>query len=241
MLDLIPITVMVDDCESCKIVVEELISENEIAVDMEGIELGRTGSICVIQICGQNTPVYIFDIFKLGSKIFDEGKLRVLFESRYLKKVMFDVRGDTDALFYQFNVKTERAYDIQVLYHLRFGKSTDRFLAGLKKVMDAAKVIPEEGRNKFAEIKAAGIKLFAPESGGAYSQWTERPLSKELINYACCDVKYLLSMKQKWGGIKWDYLVESIAMQRIAETISNIPVKGKQKAYRDFDLHFGYK
>ena len=39
-------------------------------------------------------------------------------------------------------------------------------------------------------IKARGLKLFAPELGGSYDVFLERPLRPEIVAYCCADVAY---------------------------------------------------
>ena len=48
--------VVVDTVAMCTSTVTKLLSEEAVAVDIEGISLGRDGEICVIQICTSSIP-----------------------------------------------------------------------------------------------------------------------------------------------------------------------------------------
>jgi len=54
-------------------VIRLLREETQLSVDCEGVELGKTGELCLVQVATTQT-VYLFDVVKLGRKIFDQGK-----------------------------------------------------------------------------------------------------------------------------------------------------------------------
>ncbi len=84
-----------------------------IYIDLEGIKLGRLGSISIISLCIAPTQkIYIVDIHVLGSAAFSTtnnsgDSLKAILESATIPKVFFDIRNDSDALFshYQISVK----------------------------------------------------------------------------------------------------------------------------------------
>ncbi len=129
--------VLVDDVDTCSAAVDSLIEEVEVAVDIEGINLGRhPGKVCIVQVCGRASRiVYLFDISSLQGDAFEAGGLVSLLESSDFLKVFFDVRSDTDASFHNHKVRVRGAYDLQVLYHLKFCGQTTNYLTGLKKVL----------------------------------------------------------------------------------------------------------
>ena len=63
--------------------------------------------------------------------------------------------------------------------------------------MDAYLVRDRTRGRELARIKEEGLKLFAPEKGGSYAVWKERPLPEALIKYATSDVSLLLEMVLK--------------------------------------------
>jgi len=195
---------LVDTVEACRKAVDELLLDQEVAVDIEGESLSRDGSIALIQITNgaDDSCVYLFDIHVLRSTAFEEGGLRQLFEDPRIVKIFFDVRADLDALYHIYGIHVRSVYDLQVLYHIKFIDPSNKFLKGLHNaLMDFAKT---EGSTLCAEalmrVKDEGKKLFAPELGGSYSAWTARPLSPVLMEYAVADAKHLQHMKRLWGG-----------------------------------------
>eukprot|EP01023_Acetabularia_acetabulum_P042669 TRINITY_DN4245_c0_g1_i2.p3 TRINITY_DN4245_c0_g1~~TRINITY_DN4245_c0_g1_i2.p3 ORF type:complete len:250 (-),score=26.94 TRINITY_DN4245_c0_g1_i2:111-860(-) len=229
--------VVVDNIHLCQQVVRDLLNENEIAVDMEGINLCRIGELCIIQICGYHTPVYIFDVVTMGYSLFDQGGLASLLENQNILKVVFDGRGDNDALYHQFNVNMNGVYDVQVLYTEVFNNSTDPFLKGLSRCLSSFGEyhLSESERIRLNCIKDRGVQLFAPEQGGSYEVWKQRPLNPDLVEYAACDVRYLLQIKQQWGGSCQSHLIERASSERVTNAISaNIPCKGRYKSRIDW-------
>ena len=139
--------------------------EDEIAVDIEGINLCRDGKICLIQICGRTSPenVYLFDISKLGKSAFMEGRLKELFEDQNIQKIVYDGRGDNDALYHLYQVLMCNVYDLQVLFVQKFSNSNDRFLKGLGTALQKFGL-----STKDIEAKRVGYALFDPKQGGCY-------------------------------------------------------------------------
>ena len=91
--------IVIDTVDACKAAVEELLRSQVVAVDLEGIDLGRhPGRVCIMQVFADKT-VYLFDITTLQNVDgFGEGRLAELLESRATQKVLWDVRADCDAL-----------------------------------------------------------------------------------------------------------------------------------------------
>ncbi|CAK0827933.1 unnamed protein product [Prorocentrum cordatum] len=97
---------LIDTVGECQAAVAQLETENVIAVDIEGIDLGRQGEVCLIQVYGVSSPsVLLFDVFTMGPDAFDSGGLRRLLESDTVTKRIFDVRADGEALNNYHNAK----------------------------------------------------------------------------------------------------------------------------------------
>lgn len=95
----------------------------QIAFDMEGVNLGRYGTTCYIQIRDLSTATtYLVDLLKLGSKAWNtHGKRRTLkqiFEDEAIVKVIYAAGSDADALYHHYNVKPQGVLDVQYLYML---------------------------------------------------------------------------------------------------------------------------
>ena len=128
---------LIDTIESCKIITTYL---NDIcpiiAVDIEGIDLGRSGKICLIQVTDSKST-WLFDITTLGDNAFKEGGLSSIFANDKICKIVYDGRGDCDALYHQFKCEMVNVLDMQVMYVKCSCISSIKFLPGFAKVLAA--------------------------------------------------------------------------------------------------------
>ena len=75
--------------------------------------MSRKGELTITTVATEE-KVYIFDELKLGQLIFTSGLGEVL-KDTFPNKLMFDCRQDSDALWYQFQVKLSGVLDLQLL------------------------------------------------------------------------------------------------------------------------------
>lgn len=240
-----PEPILVDDVSVCQAAVAELLKEPEVAIDLEGVALGRhPGKISILQAVGKHNPdtVYLFDISVLKNDAFEAGRLRDLFASTAVQKIFWDVRADCDALYHNHNVKVENAYDLQILYHLSFIPSSPN-VPGLKTAFaEFGKTeLTEATMNELKAIKEKGLHLFLPEHGGTYAVFEERPLKPVLVQYCAADVKYLLDMKVFWGTADLDSIVLRTTPDRIMKFISGAGRGGDEGQRVDFLVPHGLK
>lgn len=116
--------VQVDTKEALLDALEKLKGFTQYALDCEGIYLGRRGSLTILTVkaideSGDPTlhPAYVFDVQQLdGAMVFDAsgGFLKDMIENPMIKKITFDCRADSDALWHQFRVKLTNVLDLQV-------------------------------------------------------------------------------------------------------------------------------
>ena len=172
-------------------------------LDIEGIRLGRHGSISILQLyhLPQN-HVYLVDIFVLGSKAFDTANrsgttFRTVLESANVPKVFFDVRNDSDALHAQFGVKLQGVHDVQLLEVAtrRWNKTR---LTGLATCIIADLRLSIEDEDLFNATKKKGHALFNPDQGGSYECFNARPISQDLVDYCVQDVTYLPKLFEQY-------------------------------------------
>ena len=206
--------VLIEDEEKIADAISKLKGHENIAVDCEGVDLSRTGTLTVISVACKE-EAFIFDIKKLGTKPFQQG-LQEILESNTPNKLMFDCRNDSDALWHQFQVKLNRVLDIQlmeILYRENKGefdindvekrlvqainrrrgggveKEKPIYLHGLKKV------IGEHLENEeYSSAKSSGM----PDSCLFEQVWDERPLTETLLRYASADVLSLFPLFEKF-------------------------------------------
>ena len=87
-------------------------------IDVEGCKLGRFGTLDLLQIYVLPLrETFIVDVFTLKHAAFDTSfrgtSLRTLLESSSTKKVFFDVRNDSDAMFSLYNVLLGGVVDLR--------------------------------------------------------------------------------------------------------------------------------
>lgn len=247
-------TVLVDTVEKCQNAVAKLLEEKQVAIDIEGVDLSRAGEVCLIQMCGASSPaVYLFDIYTLKDHAFDEGGLKNLLESEQVTKVFYDVRADNDALYHLHGVEVRAAYDVQIMWHVKFQNPAEMHLQGLKRVfgefLQQAQILSPAQMDAMERLKSEGQKLFAPHLGGSYEEWKKRPMSPMLLQYAAVDVNFLLDMKALWTprDSKQAQLLDSVVREMSAtrlKTFLGLPkehaLDNSMNKFRDFEIPDGF-
>ena len=173
--------VWVEDAAGVKESVKELGRDKEIAVDCEGWNLSREGTLDILSIATRHQEVYLFDIAKLGALAFDSGLKRLLESDSGTKtKLMYDCRNDSDALMHLYDVKLAGVLDLQLLEIVHRRKKGQRieFLRGLKKCLDVY-----VSDRKIEGIKKKGIEEIEDGKKKGVNIWAARPLSGELKEY----------------------------------------------------------
>jgi len=187
-----------------------------IAFDTEGHDLSRIGALTVACFLGydpnetpQDQISYVVDVQELGGKrAFEhshEGKnLKSILESSTIRKLMFDVRADSDALYHQYGVRLRCVLDLQVYEQackLQTGwrpyDQRSRWLRGMKNVVP---VYLEY------EIKRALLRASPPHKERD-DAWIIRPMTENMCMYAAADTYSIL------------YLFECFESRNIATTM----------------------
>jgi len=175
--------------------------ENQLVfVDLEGVNLSRFGTVAIIQLLLPPRPiVYLVDVHVLGARAFevttdDNTSLKSILESKTIFKVFFDIRNDSDVLYAHFGVNIAGVIDLQVLeYATRQPRGT--FVNGLAKCIE--KDLPYTPG--WSLVKANGRRLFAPEAGGRYEVFLERPMAADIVKYCEQDVMLMPRLLAVYG------------------------------------------
>ncbi|CAL3966907.1 unnamed protein product [Diplocarpon coronariae] len=201
-------SVFIDTAESLSDFLDELTGDANLQsttpslfVDIEGIDLSRHGSVSLLTIFYLPTKTtYLLDVTTLAASTFstpsstDAGvTLRSIFESPQILKVFFDVRNDSDALFAHFSVALAGVVDLQLLElgSRKGGLARKRLANGLAQCIKYHASLTLEEKEAWGAIKERGRGLFAPEKGGSYEVFDERPLAEEIRAYCVQDVQFL--------------------------------------------------
>lgn len=164
-----------------------------VAVDCEGVQLSRSGRLCLLQVASDDC-IFIFDLVgeteDWAGRFFEQGGLRQLLEAQHIWKVMHDCRHDSDALFHQFGVKLGPVLDTQVVFSVlrRVKGKVPGLPVSLKTLLKKFAGATEEELHMKNSIKDT--------MRGDDDFWLNRPLSATSLRYARLDVEYLLSITQ---------------------------------------------
>eukprot|EP01062_Namystynia_karyoxenos_P074489 TRINITY_DN713_c0_g3_i1.p1 TRINITY_DN713_c0_g3~~TRINITY_DN713_c0_g3_i1.p1 ORF type:complete len:1121 (+),score=344.73 TRINITY_DN713_c0_g3_i1:472-3834(+) len=159
----------------------------ELFVDCEGESLSRRGTLHLLQI-GDGDQIFLFDVQALGRDGVLRSGLAELLEAPYPKKIMWDCREDSDALFHQFGIRLDGVVDLQLLEVMsRTGgeaavacQSEPLRIRGLKSLMDTA---------GDSACSGADISLLI----------AQRPLPGMVLDYAARDIESLSAAARKLG------------------------------------------
>ena len=232
--------VVLDTAEATAKVVHQLLrAKLPVAVDFEGVDLCRNGELALV-LLSDGTTTWLVDITTMGQAAFEDdgGRLRLLLESKDILKVGYDGRGDADALHHLHKTGLAQYYDVQIAACMRQDAEQGRrdpFVHGLGKAMASFLRGDYKRAGELQSIKLEGLALFAPNHGGSYSVWKERPLKPALVKYSAADVALLLEMKEAWKTYSPEVSNVAMAERRLARAVngSSAP-KGFHMLRRDF-------
>ncbi|RDL30458.1 uncharacterized protein BP5553_10336 [Venustampulla echinocandica] len=252
---------VVDSIDSLQFLIRELINQVEpktLYIDLEGINLSRHGTVSFLTLLvnyGGVHPdhLYLIDIHTLGSAAFNTSSttlalnnqsktLKDILESPTQTKVIFDVRNDSDALFSNFGIRLQGVMDLQLMENAaRKGNVRGKKMVhGLAKCIKEDSNLSEDQKIKWELAKEEGRRLFAPELGGCYEVFNERPLKKEIKAYCEQDVWFLPHLykvyRDRLGigyseGPNWYKAISSETAKRLEESRSETyEPQGRDKA-----------
>lgn len=198
-------------------------------LDLEGAHLGRSGTIAVLSIyLRPSKKVYLIHVHTLGSATFTVQHngvcLKSILESTVIPKIFFDVRNDSDALFSLFNISLSCVEDIQLM-QLATRHYPKDFVNGLQRCIEKDIWMQSDIQAEWRETKIRSRQLFAPELGGTFSVFNERPLDPEIERYCAGDVVFLPDLwdlynsRLRNGGF-WRHMVDIQTKARVADSKS---------------------
>ncbi len=177
----IPGVQVIRDRAACEMAVATLLKETMLTLDCEGIDLGKSienaGGLCLIQLGTKSSGVFLFDPVEMVGGfqgLLDAGLKRVL--EGPIIKFIHDCRMDVAALFLaskEQELHVKNVMDTQIMFGLLNPDDTE---VGLLRLLKGY------GGNGSKDHPG---KLFA------MYDWRIRGLSKEAMEYAAADVKFL--------------------------------------------------
>lgn len=212
-------------------------------LDIEGVNLGRTGSVSILSIYVLQANVYLVDVHALGDAAFTTESaggrsLKGILEDKDISKAFFDIRNDSDALYSLHKVSVAGIHDLQLM-ELACRGPPRRVVSGLARCIERDARIPKNMKNQWLQAKKAGERLWSPEQGGGYEVFNERPLRPEITKYCSQDVALLPQLwkvyNDKIGGrasaSMWRAKIARETLERIKLSQSaSYEGKGRHKA-----------
>ncbi|CAO2579312.1 piRNA biogenesis protein EXD1 [Lemmus lemmus] len=163
--------------------------QSVLSVAAEGANVCRHGKLCWLQVA-TNSRVYLFDIFLLGSRAFNNG-LQMILEDKRILKVIHDCRSLSDCLSHQYGVMLNNVFDTQVADVLQFSMETGGFLPNCISTLQ---------ENLIRHLKVAPKYLsFLEERQRCIQEnpevWLTRPLPPPLLKMLALETTYLLPLR----------------------------------------------
>jgi exonuclease 3'-5' domain-containing protein 1 len=219
--------VIVDTAEAVARLVALLMTMKQevLFVDLEGVDLGRKGELSILQLyMASMDVVYLVDVHTLGKAAFDtadkDGSTLQSIFSGPMRKALYDVRADNDALYNLYNVDLDNVHDLQLMEVATRASSErfNRYVFGLSKALAQDGGLSVSEMSNIKRIKEAGLNLFAPERGGSYQVFNKRSMPLEIIDYCAGDVFFLprlLKSYQRRMSASWKDEVEREGRARL--------------------------
>jgi exonuclease 3'-5' domain-containing protein 1 len=164
-------------------------------IDLEGIALGRHGSISILSlyIALPKRPTLSISIV-LGRPPSQpppiaEPHWKPSWNLQPSPKSSL-TSATIHALFSLLQISVDGIKDLQLM-ELAFRTGSRKFVSGLAKCIEKESPISTAAKTEWRLTKERCRRLFAPEKGGRYDVFNERPLKPEIIQYCKQDVALL--------------------------------------------------
>jgi len=159
----------------------EIIKKNYIQIIGLDVEYHRgnkySGEICLFQITLPDKQTYIIDMISIDKSLETTRLIKEIFENEEIEKVMHACDNDLEWIYDQLKVMTVNLFDtLEADQMIESNKSTP----GLSDLLNKYKIFQMDKNHKKALQK---------------SNWKNRPLSKEQLDYAAQDSYYLIDLR----------------------------------------------
>ncbi|XP_066923817.1 piRNA biogenesis protein EXD1-like [Clytia hemisphaerica] len=208
-----PTVRVIDEISGLREVCDRLKGSKEIAVDCEGVDLGRDGKLTLIQLMAGEDTVILIDVLVLGESAFKYG-LKEILESKEIVKLMFDCRNDSVSLWYEYGVKVTNVLDMQLLEYMVRAQAGHQFpsarrsthwhkprVRGLDATTDKYVRFDDKlsiGISDVRRVKERATVLMRAEK----TVWRYRPLTEGFVRYAALDVVMINVVKKALARYK---------------------------------------
>uniref|UniRef100_T1JFK4 3'-5' exonuclease domain-containing protein n=1 Tax=Strigamia maritima TaxID=126957 RepID=T1JFK4_STRMM len=178
---------VVTEIRDSVMIVKELMKSRPaiVSLDAEGVNLGPSGPMTLLQIGTYEGEVYLFDVGSNSDLIIDGG-LKSLLETEEVVKLVHDCRNDSGALYHQFGVQLKNVFDTQAAHAIIQLQQTGKPVHTVKNI----------SLSTLCKIYGGPVNPKKDQMKKIYRQdpkfWSRRPLTEEMIVYASYDILALL-------------------------------------------------
>ncbi|KAL1785801.1 piRNA biogenesis protein EXD1 isoform X1 [Sigmodon hispidus] len=163
--------------------------QSVLSVAVEGANVCRHGKLCWLQVA-TNSRVYLFDIFLLGSRAFNNG-LQMILEDKRILKVIHDCRWLSDCLSHQYGIMLNNVFDTQVADVLQFSMETGGFLPNSISTLQESLIRHLKVAPKYLSFLEERQKRIQENP----EVWLTRPLPPSLLKILALETTYLLPLR----------------------------------------------
>ncbi|XP_054989684.1 piRNA biogenesis protein EXD1 isoform X2 [Sorex araneus] len=163
--------------------------QSVLSVAAEGANVCRHGKLCWLQVA-TNSRVYLFDIFLLGSRAFNNG-LQMVLEDKRILKVIHDCRWLSDCLSHQYGILLNNVFDTQVADVLQFSMETGGYLPNSISTLQESLIRHLKVAPKYLSFLEERQNLIQENP----EVWFMRPLSPSLLKILALEATYLLPLR----------------------------------------------
>ncbi|XP_041377897.1 uncharacterized protein LOC121390199 [Gigantopelta aegis] len=204
---------IIDSVDRARTAVQELMKEDYVSVDAEGVHMSKTGPLTLLQVGEKDGHVFLFDVLTCP-QIFKQGGLKDLLEGVQVLKVMHSSVNDSTSLKCQFDILLQNVFDTQMADRL-IEESQGRQLPSKVKLPDVC----EKYGVDIALIKDKDdIADKWTKTDGEY--WAHRPFTEEMTDYATGDVRVLIpELYEKMTSIIESKGMTSLLKERTEEDL----------------------
>ncbi|KAK4667159.1 hypothetical protein QC763_306730 [Podospora pseudopauciseta] len=202
---------------------------SSIYVDLEGTNLGRGGTLDLITVLvPPDRKVRIIDVNAMGNQAFttpskkdDNVTLKSILEDPSIRKYLWDVRNDADALKSLYHVAISGVIDLQLLENLtRQGNSF--YVIGLDKAVENDLRLDQREQIEWKKTKEDIRKRMASGDSGIFSI---RPFTTPVLRYCAGDVQVLPLLRKAYETRpaytpKWWTHLENASAKRVKKACS---------------------
>jgi ribonuclease D len=149
-----------------------------IALDIEGVDLGRNGKISLVQISPSPTKCFLLDLLQPNTTLVCW--LRDLLESKSVLKIIHDCRMDSDALKHLLSIDLTNVHDTSC-WHFEITGTEDVALNGVL------------AHNGIKQNVIRDSRVYAAN----HAFWATRPLTAQMIEWAAGDVSSMFQVYAK--------------------------------------------